>query len=533
MDKARSQSMRSVATMQISPIRKAVVALAIGASLSIAAAAPAAAAPPTPGALSLGDSLFPTLGNGGYDAEHYDFDLSFGAAPTDPATGSITMVAGATQALSQFSLDFAGGALGAVSVNGKTARFTREGEKLIITPVKAVKKDTTFVVVMSKFVATAKAFDENDPTSVAFVAGPTGTETAPQPAYAHYAFPLNDHPRDKASYSFRIDAPAGETAVTNGVLVDKRTKKGRTDWTYVQRQPMASELIQIAVGDYDVIDRGTHNGVKLRDVTVRSATAELAPKLAIEADQLDWLTARLGKYPFDVYGSLVTDQNLYFALETQTLSLYATDFFDGVPEESYAPVMLHELLHQWFGDSTSPKDWSDIWLNEGHATYYEYTYAESKGWLEDYAGSPTLDGVVEGLYAAADQARADHGPVAKPLSGSDADIFSSQSYEGGLVVLYALKQKIGDAAFDRLERAWVNKYRGESAGTEDFIDLASQIAGRNLHPFLGAWLYGTTTPPMPNHPDWTVDPVVQESSAVARSAAAELVTINPLQLVRR
>jgi aminopeptidase N len=77
-------------------------------------------------------------------------------------------------------------------------------------------------------------------------------------------------------------------------------------------------------------------------------------------------------------------------------------------------------------------------------------------------------------------------------------------------VLYALRQEIGEEAFEALEREWADRYRYGVASTADFIALASEIAGRDLEPFLTAWVYGETTPPMPGHPDWTVDPVPAE-----------------------
>jgi aminopeptidase N len=80
-------------------------------------------------------------------------------------------------------------------------------------------------------------------------------------------------------------------------------------------------------------------------------------------------------------------------------------------------------------------------------------------------------------------------------------------YLGGALVLYALRQKVGDEAFDAIERAWVSRYEGKSASTDDFIALASEVSGEDLTAFLGRWVYGTETPPMPGHPDWTVEPV--------------------------
>lgn len=112
--------------------------------------------------------------------------------------------------------------------------------------------------------------------------------------------------------------------------------------------------------------------------------------------------------------------------------------------------------------------------------------------------------------------------VARPRSGDPNELFSGQVYFGGALALYALRQKIGGSALDRVERAWVQRYRGRSPSTEDFIRLATRVSGRaDVDPFLREWLYGTTTPPMPGHPDWTVEPVGSDAArAAARSVPA-------------
>jgi len=111
--------------------------------------------------------------------------------------------------------------------------------------------------------------------------------------------------------------------------------------------------------------------------------------------------------------------------------------------------------------------------------------------------------------------------VAQPRSGDVNDVFSANAYYGGALVLYALRQEVGKGTFERIERAWVTRYEGRSASTQDFIRLASQVSGQDLHDFLSAWPHGTTTPPMPGHPDWTVEPAGSSSSS-ARVAAAAL-----------
>jgi len=228
----------------------------------------------------------------------------------------------------------------------------------------------------------------------------------------------------------------------------------------------------------------------------------------------------VGRYPFDIFGTFVPNTALGFALETQTISLVDEEWFAEFPQGVWEPTLLHELSHMWFGDSVSPEAWSDLWLNEGHASWYEFEYAQQRGELAedtlfypDPVGYQTVPELMRAVYAHGDQWRHDWGPVALPASADT--IFSLQVYHGGALVLYALQQKIGTAAFARLERAWVTRYAGKSVSTDDFIALASQVSGHNLTGFLRSWLYGTTTPPMPGHPDWKTDPVVAGATIFA------------------
>ena len=173
----------------------------------------------------------------------------------------------------------------------------------------------------------------------------------------------------------------------------------------------------------------------------------------------------------------------------------------------WEPTMVHELAHMWFGDSVSPHEWSDVWLNEGHASWYQFLFAAENGELEENTGIADFTDLMRIVYFLGDQWRQDDGPVAQPLSGEANQLFSIQVYYGGALVLYALRQVVGAATFQRIERAWVQRYEGQSASTSDWIALVNQVSGRNLTGFLRDWLYGTRTPPMPGHPDWTVDPV--------------------------
>src|SRR4051794_1704224 len=494
---------------------------ACGLAAALPAAAPAAADAPSPGAPGVvpQDRLFPTLGNGGYDVQHYDLDLRYAtAAPSQGIDGTVTMAAIATQSLSRFDLDFAGDSVGSVSVNGAPAAFTRDGDELVITPRRPLRKGLPFIVQVAHYTAHPSEPNPDELLSTAFFITPDGSATAGQPDGTHVFLPSNDHPRDKASFTIRFDVPAGENALANGVLLSKYTLRGRTHYIYLQRQPMATELLQLAVGRYTSIPRGIHDGIIVRDGISPTLSDLLADKLPSELDHLDWMQAHVGDYPFDAYGSLVVDATLGFALETQTLSLYDKPWFDGTygGRGIWEPTMVHELSHMWFGDSVAPYSWDDLWLNEGHATWYEWSFAAEHGELEEDIGIPGFDDTMHAVYNISDILPAQDGPVGRPLGAEPSQLFSVQVYWGGALVLYALRQQIGNDAFDRLERAWVARHRNGVASTQDFIALANEISGQDLTAFLNDWVYGTKTPPMPGHPDWTVAP----AGAGARTLAA-------------
>jgi aminopeptidase N len=499
--------------------RRAVTAGALALVVAGLIAGPAAGAgrqAPSPGAPGIGDRLFPTLGNGGYDARHYDLALTYPTnAPSQTVNGEVTMLARATQSLSSFNLDFAGDSVESVRVGGSRATWTRSGNELVITPPKPIRDRRKFVARIEFTSGPYTPTPEQEGLPFGWFATLDGSVTAGQPDMSQTIYPVNDHPADKATYSIRLDVPEGVTAVASGVRVFSRTRGGRTLSAYLMRQPMASELIQLAVGDLAVIDRGRSRGVPLRDVVARACAVTSEPLLARGPVHMDWMTDRAGRYPFDLYGVLAANQVFGYALETQTLSLHPCFLFDPAqfPNQQLAEtVVVHELAHQWYGNSVAPESWSDLWLNEGHATWYEWTFGD-----EFFGGPFEFVQRIRTAYEQGDIWRAQYGPVAMPASNELFELFSPNVYDGGAVVLYALRQVIGDRTFRELEREWAQRYEGESVGTEDFIALASRISGRNLAPFLRDWVYGTETPPMPGHPDWQPAPV---TSGARRSQSA-------------
>ena len=494
----------------------------IGTAAALTTGSPAQARPSGPGAKAhkaartaavlgpetLGDPVFPTLGNKGYRATSYHLDLAYDATARK-VDATATLKIRVDRPLSRFSLDALGLDIRTVCVDGATATFTQVDEKLRITPAKALPPDALATVTVAYSADPRRAL-----AHTAWVPTPDGFATCPQPNSAHTVFPCNDHPSDKADFTFRVTVPSGLRAVANGLLTGTETLSGdRTAYSYRSASPMATELVQITVGDYVIKDRQGPHGLPLRDVVPTARATALEPALALTPGLVTWLEDRLGAYPFETYGLLPCNSDDpaafdFTGLETQTLTLYKPNFLLQ-PEKSIGSHMMHELVHSYFGNLVSPATWADLWLNEGHADYYGLLYRYERGWA-DSLGLTTMEARMKDTYARGDQWRHDSGPVASPNA---VNLFDSQRYLGGVLVLYAFRQLVGEQVFNAVERTFLERFRDYSATTADYIDVASEVSGQDQSGFLRDWLYGTKTPRMPGHPDWTVNPVASSFAA--------------------
>ncbi|EDY42181.1 protease [Streptomyces sp. SPB074] len=460
-----------------------------------------AAAMPAPEARGIGDRLFPVLGNPGYDVLAYDLTLRYKGDNTEPLEAVTRITARAETRLDRLNLDFSHGEVRSVTVNGRPARHASAGQDLVVTPERPLPPGEGVLVVVRH------TSDPRPPGAGqgegGWVRTKDGLAMANQADAAHRVFPGNDHPSDKALFTFGVTAPRGVTVVANGLLTGRAgAPDGATTWTYRTLHPMATELAQVSLGASTVLRRPGPHGLPVRDVVPAGDSRLLEPWLRRTPEQLRWMERRVGTFPFEAYGVLVADTRTGFELETQTLSLFERRLFadSRYPEWYVGSVLVHELAHQWFGDSVSPRTWSDLWLNEGHATWYESLYAEEHG-------GPTLERRMREAYGASDAWRAAGGPPARPKAPGNGkiSIFRPVVYDGSALALYALRQEIGAEAFSRVERRWVAEHRDGTADTADFIRLASDVAGRDLRSFLRPWLYDAKTPPMPGHPDWAAD----------------------------
>ncbi|MCF4140669.1 M1 family metallopeptidase [Streptomyces sp. Tue 6430] len=491
------------------PRRLALALLAPAVSVCLVAAG----APPVP--LGVGDRLYPHLGNPGYDVASYDLALTYSGSNDKPLQAVTTIDGWTTGTLDRINLDFAHGEVRSVEVDGEPAAFATAGEDLVITPARPLPRGDWMRVTVRH---------TSDPVSPGdrdggWVRTADGLAMANQADAAHLVFPCNDHPSDKAVFTVRVTAPNGYTAVANGLPTDVDRAARATTWTYRTLHPMATELAQVSIGRSAVLHREGPRGLPVRDVVPAKDREALEPWLRKTPDQIAWMESKVGPYPFETYGVLVADTATGFELETQTLSLFEKGLFTEPAHPAWyvESIMVHELAHQWFGDSVSPRTWSDLWLNEGHATWYEALYAQEKA-------DRTLEARMKAAYGASDRWRTAGGPPGAPeppKPGQKIGIFRANVYDGAALVLFALRQEIGQEAFDRLERSWLDGHRDATAGTADFVRLAARVSGRDLGSFFQHWLYDEKTPPMPGHPEWKPAAPAAKAPAPAPASAVK------------
>jgi aminopeptidase N len=435
----------------------------------------AAPASGEPGAAGVGDPYFPNLGNGGYDVDHYTLDLTW-RADEGMLDGVVTIEAAATQDLSRFNLDLAGMDVRSVTVDGEAAETSRADRELVVTPAAAIAEGDDFTTVVTYTGHPEPVSEGTDLFDVGWQTDGQEAFVVSEPSGAATFFPVNDHPTDKATYTFRITAPEDQVVAANGLLVSENDSgHGTTSWTYEARDPMASYLVQIAIGDYDLVDGGEVEGVVIRHVFHRTQASQARVTTERTAEMIQLLDDVYGPFPFEAYGVLVVDEELGFALETQTLTIIGSD----IARQGRAAdvTLLHEMAHQWVGDAVSPATWKDVWLNEGFATYAEWLFSERTGGL-----------------SAADIARRYEGASELDLPAGDpgsAELFSSTVYiRGGMT----LRERVGDDDFFEILRTWIDDHRGEAASTVDLIALSERVSGEQLDDLFQPWLYGEGLP---------------------------------------
>ncbi|MBB5868785.1 aminopeptidase N [Allocatelliglobosispora scoriae] len=436
---------------------------------------------PRPGAEHSTDPYLPGHGNGGYRVRRYELELDYRIGP-NRLGGRAVISAVAEHGLTRFSLDLADLRVAAVLVDGAPAKYQHRNGKLAIRPGAAIAAGSGFRVEVRY---------GGRPRPVRGRWGDIGWDeltdgalVASQPIGAPSWFPCNDHPADKASYRITLTTASAYAVVVTGDLLSRHRTPGGTTWVFERAEPTATYLMSVQIGRYVDLDLGG------TEVPQRAAVPPRLTRLAQhDLGRHDLIMQTLqrffGPYPFTEYVLVVADDDLDDPIEAQGISVFGANHLDG--RRTHERLVVHELAHQWFGNSLTIADWRHIWLNEGFATYAEWLWSEA-------TGGPTADDLARTWHTRLSLLPADF-VLADP---GVARMFDERVYKRGGLVLHALRRQIGDKPFFAILRSWAAENRHATVTTSAFIALAERNALADLTDFFRAWLW---EPPLP-HPEF-------------------------------
>src|SRR5215218_6231018 len=318
-------------------MQRRICRLVIFTAACLAVGAPAAGAQSyAPGAAGIGDPYFPLEGNGGYDVRHYDLTFSY-----DPASDRLDalnkITARATQNLSRFDLDFQQLTVKGVDVDDEAASFTRDGQELVITPAQGIATGSTFTVnvryagVPQTIVGSPIVFG----SPYGFIHTDDGAFMGDEPNATSTWIPMNDHPSDKATWTFHVTVPAGLEVVANGRLVKQSQSAGESTWVWDEPYPMSNYLATADIGQWNFKNGKTPGGIP--------ETVALDPTL---------LTTNPSAMDF------------FFDTTAEATDLW-NDTFGPYPFDSTGAIAV--------------RTWKHIWLNEGFASFAQYLWNEHLG----------------------------------------------------------------------------------------------------------------------------------------------------------
>jgi aminopeptidase N len=434
------------------------------------------------GALLVGGVGLGAEGAVPFRVDHYGLQFHL-----DPAVkfikGAVTidLASEQTSASSELNLDLIDALnVTKVSSNGKALVFSHSNDLLTIQLAPILPFKTAKISI--EYEGTPKGdgfvFDQHVGSPIA--------ESYGLPSTAKQWWPSIDAPSGKAKngMDMEITVPSGYVAASNGNLSAQRNNAdGTITFHWSEQYPIYPDTIALTVANFQTFDLTYKDGSDEFPLHffVFPEDAEKAKKqFPALLSMLHSHIKHFGSYPFahEKYG--IAEFTVDSFREHQTLPSLGAKLITGDSSRDF--VLAHESAHQWFGNSISVKNWSHIWLNEGFASY---AYAL---WQEDVGGAAGYQKAMKGLI------RDFPGPVFIKNTADDGQLFSNTTFRKGAWVLHMLRHVMGDDAFFKSLKAYVQKFSYSNADTEDFRAVCEATSGKKLDWFFAEWIYGEGQP---------------------------------------
>jgi len=428
-----------------------------------------------------------------YDLQHSKISLRFDLEQKKvlgEVTHSLSILRDGT---AKIVFDSAGLTIEKVTVNKAAAKFETTAEKLIIPLAAEAKTGDKFEITIRYEGKPTKGMyfilpDKDYPDR------PTQIWTQGESEDTHYYLPTYDYPNDRLTTETILTVPASWITVSNGKLVSVTDAgKGLKTWYWKESVPSSTYLITVVAGEFDEV-KDSWRGLPVTYYAPKGRGDRLPINYGRTPAMMELFSEKFGvDYPWEKYAQVMVDDFVAGGMENSSAT---TNTSSSLVHPQLAPeyptgeddLISHELGHQWFGDLVTTKDWGNIWLNEGFATFMEIIWTEAH-FGKDQADYERWNGRREWFQSS--------NLWNKPIVRHDFDDsseFDGNAYGKGGWVLYMLRRQIGEDAFYHGMRHYLEVNRGKNAVTADLAKAIEESTHTNVDQFFSQWLYGAGAP---------------------------------------
>jgi len=290
-----------------------------------------------------------------------------------------------------------------------------------------------------------------------------------------------DDPADKAAVDFEITAPNHYQVVSNGIKTEETNLPGNLKYTrWTESVPLATEVMTVGIADFAVGYAGEAGCIPVYSWVFPEDREKGFLDYQEAKGILSYFIDQVGPYPYHKLAN-VQSKTIFGGMENASCIFYSEGSVSG--KQQIGDLLAHEIAHQWFGNSVTETDFSNLWLSEGFATYMTNLYLEHK------YGRDTL---VKRLKVDRDSVISFCKRSERPIIDSSSNLMSLlniNSYQKGGWVLHMLREKLGTQVFWCCIRKYYALYQGKNASTGDLETVMEEESHVNLHGFFGQWLY--------------------------------------------
>jgi aminopeptidase N len=430
-----------------------------------------------------------------YDVQHYTIRTRFDVATKTVYGDTTVALKPLANGFQTFELDATDMEFESVRLepDGKDLRWTKPANKLSITLDRSYSSAET-ISVRIKYSATPEKGLYFIPASPATryrrYAKPAQVWSQGEPEENHYWFPCYDFPDDKATSEQYITTNANEVAISNGQLLETTNNAdGTRTFHWKMDQPHSSYLISLVVGNYSKIT-DSYKDVPVEYYTYPGTEAKARNAFGRTPQMMQFFSERFGyEFPYKRYAQTIVANFIFGGMENITATTQAdTEILSGAgddPTLSVDNLVSHELSHSWFGDLATCKDWANLWVNEGFATFFEAAYKEHAVGRDAYMEEIRADAASYFSEDAYQYRR----PIISSRYQTPVDIFDSTLYKKGGVVVHMLREVVGDEVFWKALNEYLNEFKYQNTDARDVQRVFERVYGKSLEWFFDQWLY--------------------------------------------